>query len=139
MGRAAQLTIERQASDSTRLSILSQSLLNHLHKIQQVSINGNRKHCVPGIISVSFAAVESEALMLALKDIAVSNGSACTSASVEPSHVLAALGLDEDIAHSTLRLSIGRFTTPEEIQRSAQQIAVAVYELRQLSSSTKSE
>ena len=136
MGEAARIAKERQESDSAKVELLSKRLLSRLGQIEQVSVNGKRLHCVPGIVNVSFAFVESESLIMLLKgNIAVSTGSACTSASIEPSHVLIALGLDEETAHSSLRISIGRFTTCEEVDYAAEQIASAVHELRDISPS----
>lgn len=133
MGEAARLASKRHKADSTKIELLSKRLMDHLERIEQVSVNGDRMCCVPGIINVSFAFVESESLIMMLKDIAVSTGSACTSASLEPSHVLLALGLDEEVAHSSLRLSIGRFTTSKEIDYAARQIIDSVHELRNIS------
>ncbi len=133
MGEAARLTRKRYKTDSTKVELLSDRLLNRLKTIGRVSISGNRMYCVPGIINVSFAFVDSESLIMMLKDIAVSTGSACTSASIEPSHVLVALGLDEELAHCSLRLSIGRFTTSEDIDHAAQLITDSVHELRSIS------
>ena len=133
MGEAARLAKERYKADTTKIELLSKRLLNHLESIEQVSVNGNRMFCVPGIVNVSFAFVESESLIVMLKDIAVSTGSACTSDSLEPSHVLLALGLDEEMAHSSLRISIGRFTTSEEIDYAVRQITNSVHELRNIS------
>ena len=133
MGEAARLVTDRRAEDNARIRTLSQDLLHRLMKIEQVSVNGNREYCIDAIVNVSIDLVESESLMMLLTNIAMSNGSACTSASLEPSHVLTALGMDEETAHSSLRFSIGRFTTQEEIHQSANQITAAVYELRRLS------
>ena len=133
MGEAARLVGKRREADNARIAGVSHRLLSRLTEIENVSLNGNREYSVPGIINLSFAFVESESLIITLKDIAVSTGSACTSASVEPSHVLTALGLDEDTIHSSLRISIGRFTTLAEIDHSAQQIVDSVRELRRLS------
>ena len=133
MGEAARLVADRKVEDSAKIRTLSQDLLLSLMKIEQVSVNGNRDHCVDAIVNVSVPFVESESLMMMLTNIAISNGSACTSASLEPSHVLTALGLDEETAHSSLRFSIGRFTTEEDVHQSSDQIAEAVNELRQLS------
>ncbi len=136
MGEAARIALEDRESDGARSESLSQRLLSRLEQVEQVTVNGNRTHCVPGIVNVSFAFVESESLIVMLKDeIAVSSGSACTSASIEPSHVLMELGLDEDAAHSSLRISLGRYTTCEEIDHAAEQIANAVHELREISPS----
>ena len=133
MGEAARLVTDRRAEDNARIRTLSQDLLHRLMKIEQVSVNGNREYCIDAIVNVSIDSVESESLMMLLTNIAMSNGSACTSASLEPSHVLTALGMDEETAHSSLRFSIGRFTTLEEIHQSTKQIAEAIYELRRLS------
>lgn len=134
MGEASRLIVARQPEERERIRSLSLDLLQRLTTISHVAVNGNRKHCVDGIINVSIPCVESESLMMMLSNIAISNGSACTSASVEPSHVLIALGLDEEMAHSSLRFSIGRFTTKEEIRQTATLVAKAVEELRRLSS-----
>ena len=143
MGEAARLIVDRRAEDTSQIKALSQDLLHRLTQIEQVSVNGNREYCVDAIVNVSVPFVESESLMMMLTNIAISNGSACTSASLEPSHVLTALGLDEESAHSSLRFSIGRFTTRDDIRQSCEQIAEAVNELRQISPlwppTTKSE
>ena len=133
MGEAARLVADRRAEDSARTRAMSQDLLQGLTEIERVSVNGNRKYCIDAIVNVSIPFVESESLMMLLTNIAISNGSACTSTSLEPSHVLTALGMDEETAHSSLRFSIGRFTTQEEIHQSTKQIAEAVFELRRLS------
>ena len=133
MGEAARLIVDRQAEDGERMRSLSQDLLHRLMKIDYVSVNGNRENCVDGIINISIPFVESESLMMMLSNVAISNGSACTSASLEPSHVLTALGLDEETAYSSLRLSIGRYTTREEIGQTTKLISEAVDELRRLS------
>ncbi|MDE0632209.1 MAG: aminotransferase class V-fold PLP-dependent enzyme [Caldilineaceae bacterium] len=133
MGEAARLVAHRRAEDSERTRIMSQGLLHRLMTIERAAVNGNRKHCIDAIVNVSIPFVESESLLMLLPNIAISNGSACTSASVEPSHVLTALGVDAETAFSSLRFSIGRFTTEEEIHQSAKQVAEAVHELRRLS------
>ena len=133
MGEAARLLADNLAEEGERIRTLSQELLHHLMNIELVSVNGNRDYCVDGIVNVSIPFVESESLMMMMPNIAISNGSACTSASLDPSHVLTALGLDEDTAHSSLRFSMGRFTTGEEIRLTAEQVAGAVDELRRLS------
>ena len=134
MGEAARLVADERTQDNERIRIMSQDLLHRLMRIERVSVNGNREYCIDAIVNVKIPSVQSESLMMLLPDIAVSNGSACTSTSLEPSHVLTALGVDEETAHSSLRFSIGRFTTQEEISQSSSQIAGAVYELRRLSS-----
>ena len=134
MGEAARLIAKRQDQDGLHIRNLEGRFLDQLQDIEQISINGDRKHCVPGIVNLRFACVESESLMMAIPDIAFSTGSACTSARVEPSHVLRALDLDDDSAHSSLRFSFGRFTTQRDIDGAAEQIRGAVSELRALSS-----
>ncbi len=134
MGEAARLIEERRESDGAKIDFLSKRLLSRLEKIEQLSINGKRTSCVSGIINVTIPSVESESLIMMLRgNIAISTGSACTSASVEPSHVLRALGMDVEAAHSSLRLSLGRFTTAEEIDYATEQISGAVDELRSIS------
>lgn len=133
MGEAARLVADRLDIDSKRIRALSLDLLDRLTNIEGVSVNGNREHCVDAILNVRIPYVDSESLMMMLPNVAISNGSACTSASLEPSHVLTALGLDEETAHSSLRFSIGRFTTEADIRQSALQITEAVDELRRLS------
>ncbi|MYA49223.1 MAG: aminotransferase class V-fold PLP-dependent enzyme [Chloroflexi bacterium] len=132
MGEAARLLSMERDTENARVADLSRKLLDRLMAIDDTIINGDRERCVPGIVNVSFDAVDSEALVLMLNEAAVSTGSACTSASVEPSHVLIAMGLGEDRAHSALRLSLGRFTTEEDIDRSVDEITGAVRELRDL-------
>ena len=134
MGEAARLIRRRRNEDFTHAANLERRFLDQLLSIEQVSINGDRTHSVPGIVNLSFPCVESESLMVALPDIAFSTGSACMSARVEPSYVLRALGLDDDSAHSSLRFSFGRFTTAREIDYAAERIRAAVVELRSLSS-----
>ena len=96
-------------------------------------INGNIEHHLPGAINVSIAFVEGESLIMSLKDLAISSGSACTSASLEPSYVLRALGLNDELAHSSLRFSFGRFTTEEDVDVAIEQLRAAVDKLRELS------
>ena len=133
MGEAARLTAACRDADAARVATLETRFLDRLRCIEQVSANGNRARCVPGIVNLRFAGVESEALMIALPDVAFSTGSACMSARVEPSYVLRALGLDDDSAHSSLRFSIGRFTTVDDIDYATRRIREAVAELRSLS------
>ena len=133
MGTAAYLLQDLMPSESARIKTLSQRLVSELLKIEQANVNGDRRHCVDGIINVTFPFVDSESLMMMMPDIAISNGSACTSASVEPSHVLIGMGLDEELAHSSIRASIGRFTTMAEVKTAGDKIARAVAELRRIS------
>ena len=133
MGEAASLICERRNSDVEILSTLDQRLLEQLTEIEHTSLNGNEVHRVAGIANVGFACVESEALMMSLKDIAISSGSACTSSHVEPSHVLRSLGLPEELANCSVRFSIGRFTTEEEVDFAAACVKNSVDTLRRLS------
>ena len=133
MGEAARLMRKRLARESARITDLERRFLERLRGVEQVTVNGNRAHAVPGIVNLRFHCVESEALVTALPDIALSTGSACTSARIEPSHVLLALGLGADSAHGSVRFSFGRFTTADEIDYAARRIREAVAELRQLS------
>jgi cysteine desulfurase len=101
--------------------------------LEEVYINGDIEHGVPNILNISFNYVEGESLIMALKDIAVSSGSACTSASLEPSYVLRALGRNDELAHSSIRFSIGRFTTEEDIDYAIAHVREAIAKLRELS------
>jgi cysteine desulfurase len=120
-------------TDNERISKLHQKLLDGIQHIEEIYINGDLAHKVPNILNVSFAYIEGESLMMALKDIAVSSGSACTSASLEPSYVLRALGRKDELAHSSIRFSIGRFTTDEDIDYTISILEQAVSRLRELS------
>ena len=134
MGEAARLVVARRERDAEHVRRLAERFLDGLRPVEQVFVNGDRTRCVPGIVNLGFPGVESESLTVALPDLAFSTGSACTSARVEPSHVLRALGLDDDSAHSSVRFSFGRFTTVREIDYAAERIRGAVAELRALSS-----
>ncbi|MXX63226.1 MAG: aminotransferase class V-fold PLP-dependent enzyme [Holophagales bacterium] len=134
MGMAAQLVRQRRTRDTATARSLDRRLRERLDDIPQTSFNGNQEERVPGIVNVSFACVDSEALMMALReDVAISSGSACTSARVESSHVLRALGVSDDAASSSVRFSLGRFTTEREVDRAAERVAEAVQTLRHLS------
>ncbi len=133
MGEAFRLAKLELADEAARLTALRERLWQGVKDIEAVKLNGDLEHHVPGIINVSFAYVEGESLMMSLKDLAVSSGSACTSASLEPSYVLRALGLNDEMAHSSIRFSIGRFTTEEEIDYAVAQIGQAIQRLRELS------
>lgn len=119
--------------DTKRIKFLSDRLLNGLLAMEHTSQNGDRDHFYPGCVNVSFAYVEGESLLMALKDIALSSGSACTSASLEPSYVLRALGNSDESAHSSIRFGIGRFTTEQEIDYVLQAVRERVSFLRELS------
>jgi cysteine desulfurase len=133
MGEAYRLAREAMGSESERIRGLRDRLLAGLQAIPEVRVNGSLEQRVPHNLNVSFQFVEGESLLMGMKGIAVSSGSACTSASLEPSYVLRALGLSDEIAHSSIRFSVGRFTTQEEIDRAVQQVAGTVERLRALS------
>ena len=133
MGEAARILRQQFQSDRNQLAVLSRSLIDSLRKIRGAHVNADRRHCVPDIINISFSGVESESLMMMLKDVAISTGSACTSANIEPSHVLKSMGLDDDAAYRSIRLSLGRFTTDAEIAVASDEIAEAVHELQEIS------
>lgn len=133
MGEAYRILKEEMADETKRLNELRLRLWNGIKDIEEVYINGSLEHTAPNILNVSFNYVEGESLMMALKDLAVSSSSACTSASLEPSYVLRALGLTDELAHSSIRFSLGRFTTEEEIDYAIEQIHSAIGRLRDLS------
>ncbi|HIE1618017.1 TPA: IscS subfamily cysteine desulfurase [Proteus mirabilis] len=133
MGEAYRILKEEMADETKRLNELRLRLWNGIKDIEEVYINGSLEHTAPNILNVSFNYVEGESLMMALKDLAVSSGSACTSASLEPSYVLRALGLTDELAHSSIRFSLGRFITEEEIDYAIEQIHSAIGRLRDLS------
>lgn len=133
-GKAAELARLEMPAEAARLKALRERLLNGLKKeLDMLTVNGSLEHRLPGSLNVSFAYVEGEALMMAIKDIAVSSGSACTSASLEPSYVLRALGIEEDLAHSSIRFGIGRDNTEEEIDWVVKLVADKVKKLREIS------
>ncbi len=133
MGEAFKIAEEEMESDNKRISMLRDKLWNGLNSIEEIYLNGDMKQRIPGNLNVSFNFVEGESLIMAIKDMAVSSGSACTSASLEPSYVLRALGRSDELAHSSLRISIGKYTTEEEIDYSVSLIKEAVAKLRELS------
>jgi cysteine desulfurase len=133
MGEAFRIAREEMASESERLIALRDRFLKGLDGMEEVYVNGDLDHRVPGNLNVSFNFVEGESLIMALKDLAVSSGSACTSASLEPSYVLRALGMDDELAHSSLRFSFGRFTTEEDVDTAVSKVREAVGKLRELS------
>ena len=133
MGEAFRIAKEEMAADNERILMLRNRLLNGLKDIDEIYINGDLEQRIPGNLNVSFNFIEGESLIMALKDIAVSSGSACTSASLEPSYVLRALGRDDELAHSSIRFTIGRFTTVEEVDYATRLIRSAVVKLRDLS------
>jgi cysteine desulfurase len=133
MGEAFKLGMEHLATESARIEQLRKRLWDGVSNMQEVHLNGSHDQHVPGIVNISFAFVEGESLIMALRDLAVSSGSACTSASLEPSYVLRALGLNDEMAHSSIRFSIGRFTTEEDIDNAIAKVRHAVEKLRELS------
>ena len=132
-GEAARLAKLEMATDNEHVRALRDRLLNSVKDIEEVYVNGDLERRIPHNLNVSFNFVEGESLIMAVKDIAVSSGSACTSASLEPSYVLRALGRSDELAHSSIRLTLGRFTTREEIDYAADLIRRKVEKLRQLS------
>ena len=132
-GEAARLMKEEFEADTQHIDRLSKRLTNGLLSIEHTSLNGHADQRYPGCVNVSFAYVEGESLLMALRDIALSSGSACTSASLEPSYVLHALGKDDALAHSSIRFGIGRFTTEEEVDYVIKAIKERVEFLRELS------
>ena len=133
MGEAARLMAKQYHTDSAHIEALTERLLKDFEQLEQVSFNGDRSHCVPGIVNVCFACVESESMMMSMDDVAISSGSACTSSDLEPSYVLLAIGMDEEMAFSSLRFSIGRFSTEADIDYASQRVCSTLHELRQLS------
>jgi len=133
MGEAFRLAKEEMAADNERIRMLRDRLLNGLKDIEEMYINGDMEQRIPHNLNISFNFVEGESLMMALKDLAVSSGSACTSASLEPSYVLRALGRSDELAHSSIRFSLGRFTSEEEIDFAIDQINENIDKLRELS------
>ncbi|OCG00432.1 IscS subfamily cysteine desulfurase [Gilliamella sp. wkB112] len=133
MGEAYRIAKEEMATEMPRLLALKKRLWNGLKDIEEVYLNGSLEHSAPNIINISFAYIEGESLMMALKDLAVSSGSACTSASLEPSYVLRALGLNDELAHSSIRFSFGRFSTEEEVDYVIKLIKNSIDKLRDLS------
>ncbi|MDY7549086.1 IscS subfamily cysteine desulfurase [Glaciimonas sp. CA11.2] len=133
MGEAFQIAQEEMATELVRIRALRDRLATGLQTMEEVYVNGDMDHRVPHNLNISFNYVEGESLVMAIKDIAVSSGSACTSASLEPSYVLRALGRNDELAHSSIRFTIGRFTTEEEIDFTIDLIKGKVAKLRDLS------
>jgi cysteine desulfurase len=133
MGAAFKLGAEVLADESARITALRKRLWDGVSDMQEVYLNGSEHQHVPGIINISFAYVEGESLIMALRDLAVSSGSACTSASLEPSYVLRALGLNDEMAHSSIRFSIGRYTSEQDVDDAITKVRHAVEKLRELS------
>ena len=133
MGEAYRIAKEEMADEMARLTALRDRLYNGLKVIEETYVNGSMEHRIGSNLNISFNFVEGESLMMALRDIAVSSGSACTSASLEPSYVLRALGRNDELAHSSIRFTLGRWTTEEEIDYTISLMNSAVQKLRDLS------
>ncbi|WP_406827180.1 IscS subfamily cysteine desulfurase [Pedobacter sp. KACC 23697] len=133
LGKACELCRLEMESEAIRLSALRDKLESTLSKMEESYVNGNTQHRLPHVANISFKYVEGEGLMMAMSDLAVSSGSACTSASLEPSYVLKSLGLSDDLAHSSIRYGLGRFTTEAEIDQAIEVTQKAVNHLRELS------
>jgi cysteine desulfurase len=133
MGEAFRIARLEMKEENERIRRLRDRLLKGLQEIDEVYVNGDMEHRVPHNLNISFNFVEGESLIMAVKDIAVSSGSACTSASLEPSYVLRALGRSDELAHSSIRFSIGRFTTEEEINYTINLLKTKIGKLRELS------
>ena len=133
MGEAFRIAREEMAAENERIRMLRDRLYKGLSEIEETVVNGDMEHRIPGNLNISFAYVEGESMMMAIKDVAVSSGSACTSASLEPSYVLKALGRNDELAHSSIRFTIGRFTTEEEIDYTIDLVKKQVAKLREMS------
>jgi cysteine desulfurase len=133
MGAAFAIAQEEMVADNARIQKLGQRLWNGVKDMEEVYMNGHATQRVPGNANISFNFVEGESLLMSLRELAVSSGSACTSASLEPSYVLRALGMNDELAHSSIRFSIGRFTTEADIDEAINLSLNAVKKLRELS------
>jgi cysteine desulfurase len=139
-GKACEICRNEMMEEAARVARLRDKLQNGLLKIDETFLNGDRDHRLPHVTNISFKYAEGEGLMMGLnKNIALSTGSACTSASIEPSYVLKALGLEDDLAHSTIRFGLGRYTTEEEIDYTIEQVGAAVSKLRETNPLYKEE
>ena len=134
LGKACEIAQKEMAEESVRLKALRDRLRTKLEaKLDETFINGSMEHRLPHNLNMSFAYVEGESLLMGINDIAVSSGSACTSATLEPSYVLKALGVGEDLAHTSIRFGLGRFTTEEEVDYVVDKMVQVVTKLRELS------
>jgi cysteine desulfurase len=133
-GKACEILTREGKAESAKLTVLRERLRSRImSRLDEVYVNGSLEHRLPGNINISFNFVEGEGLMMAMKDVAVSSGSACTSASLEPSYVLRALGVGDELAHSSIRFGLGRFNTEEEVDYVADLVVAKVKGLRELS------
>ena len=130
MGEAFELAGSLMQAEVQRISALRDALMAGLAELDGVTLNGSADARVPHNLNLAFAGVDGELLLLALKDLALSSGSACTSAAVEPSYVLRAIGLSDELAHSSIRLSLGRFSSEQDVARAAEVICLVVNRLR---------
>ncbi len=133
LGKACEIARTDMEADTARISVMRDRLERELLTLEESYVNGSREHRLPHVTNISFKYVEGEGLMMGVKDLAVSSGSACTSASLEPSYVLKALGLSDDLAHSSLRFGLSRFTTDEQIDYAIGHVKEAVTKLREMS------
>ena len=133
MGEAYRIAAEEMEQDNKKIAKLAEIFWKEVSGIEEIYLNGSFENKVPNITNISFAYIEGESLIMALKDVAVSSGSACTSASLEPSYVLRALGRADELAHSSIRFSFGRFTTEKEVKMVAETTKKVVHQLRELS------
>ena len=134
LGKACELAAEERAAESRRLTTLRERLHQGLlAQVEEISLNGHPTERLPGNLNLSFAYVEGEALLMSMKDVAISSGSACTSANPEPSYVLKAIGLSDDLAHASIRFGLGRFNTEEEVDYTIDCVAETVARLRRMS------
>ncbi len=134
LGEAAEICSKEMEGEAKRLKTLQERMLKGLQaKLPEIYVNGDLERRIPGNLNISFAYVEGESLMMGIKSLSVSSGSACTSASLEPSYVLRALGVDEELAHTSLRIGLGRFTTEQEVDTAVDELARHVTRLRKMS------
>jgi cysteine desulfurase len=134
LGEAAEIAMNEMEGEAKRLTKLQARMLKGLQdRLPEIFVNGDLEHRIPGNLNISFAYVEGESLMMGIKNLAVSSGSACTSASLEPSYVLRALGVDEELAHTSLRIGLGRFTTEHEVDTAVEELVRHVKKLREMS------
>ncbi len=134
LGEAAEIAMKEMDAESKRLAKLQARMLKGLNaKLTDIHVNGDLEHRIPGNLNIGFAYVEGESLMMGIKGLSVSSGSACTSASLEPSYVLRALGVEEDMAHTSLRIGLGRFTTEQEVDTAVEELVRHVNKLRAMS------
>jgi cysteine desulfurase len=134
LGEACRIAEAEMGAEAERLHMLRDRFYKGItEQLPDVFLNGDLENRIPGNLNISFAYVEGEGLMMGIKDLAVSSGSACTSASLEPSYVLRALGVDVELAHTSLRIGLGRFTTEEEVDFAVEKIVGEVNRLRQMS------